>query len=358
MAPVPGSPLCTSQPREPLGDRTPLAQRFPRAFRFREGLQVVLVLLSGVLPSAASAQGLRSLSLSVDNDGLVFWESTRKRTDWYYTHGMKVEATGNWALPGAELLSPDDPTVCAPDPGPDPCILSRITFGQAIYTPKMLFSDDPLIEDRPYVGWLFVDASTALASQEGASSLGVQVGITGGPSLASPLHRWFHTSLGKHEPMGWKHQIPFEVAFSVTYEARRFLSILPVSWPGSLQIEPRGSVSIGTLRTGAMAGISIRAGWNAPSSIDWWGARPGKAYLLLALGSEGEVVVRDLFLDGSTWGRSAHADLEPLIGRLTGRMQVGLGGFGLEIAATRSSIQFRGQEGKHTVGTVRAIIRP
>ena len=48
----------------------------------------------------------------------------------------------------------------------------------------------------------------------------------------------------------------------------------------------------------------------------------------------------------------------PVVGRLNGRLQMGLGGFGLEFAATRSTIQFTGQDGTHTVGTIRVIIRP
>ncbi len=190
------------------------------------------------------------------------------------------------------------------------------------------------------------------------TSLGLQVGLTGRPSLAGPIHRWFHRSLGKHEPQGWEYQIPFEPAFALSYETRRAWTLAPAEGAMSLKVEPRGSLTIGTLRTGALAGVSLSGGWNAPPSFDWLGVGPGSAYLLVGLGLEGELVLHDLFLDGSTWGESAHVERVPFVGRLSGRLQMGLGGFGLEFAATRSTVQFTGQRGDHTVGTIRIIVRP
>ena len=263
-----------------------------------------------------------------------------------------------WALPGAGLLSRSDPLICPSEPGPDPCLLSRVTFGQAIYTPATLFSELPPITDRPYAGWLFMDAVTAKVTPNGMTSLGVQVGVTGDPSFAGSLHRWFHRSLGKHEAMGWERQIPFEFAFAFEYENRRAWPIVAGGGKKTLHIEPRGSLTLGTLRLGGLAGLSLRAGWNAPPSMDWRGVGPGSPYLILALGADGELVLRDLFLDGSTWAESARSERVPLVGRLNGRIQAGVGGFGLEFAVTRSSRQFLGQEGAHTVGTLRAIIRP
>lgn len=317
-----------------------------------------LVLLLGLLPDAGSGQGLRSFAVSVDNDGFVFWTLPDERTDWYYTHGMRLEAVVDWAPPGARFLGGDDPTVCSSDSSSEPCVLTRITFGQAIYTPAALFSTVPPLDDRPYAGWLFLEATTARVTPEGWTSLGVEVGMTGGPSFASPVHRWFHRRLGKHEPTGWENQIPFEPAIAVKYETRRAWRIVPSRRGMSFIIEPQGSFTLGTLRTGALGGVSLRAGWNAPPSLDWWGTGQGSPYVMVSLGADGELVLRDLFLDGSTWGRSAHVERVPVVGRLSGRLQMGLGRVGLEFAATRSSFQFTGQKGRHTVGTLRILIRP
>lgn len=316
------------------------------------------LLLLGLYPNPGSGQSLRSFTLTTDNDGFAFWTPADDRTDWYYTHGLRAEAVVAWAPPGARFLGESNPIVCPQNPDGKPCVLTRITLGQAIYTPAKLFRYVPPLDDRPYAGWLFIEATAARVTPDRSASLGLEVGVTGEPSFAGPIHRWFHRRLGKPEPRGWESQIPFELAFAFKYETRRAWPIVPTSGAMSLHVEPRGSVVLGTLRTGAIAGLSLRAGWNAPPSIDWWGAGPGSSYVLIVLGAEGELVLRDLFLDGSTWRQSVHVERQPAVARLSGRLQVGLGGFGFEFAATRSTIQFPGQDGAHTVGTMRIIIRP
>ncbi len=102
-----------------------------------------LILPLGLLPTPGSGQGLRSFTVAADNDGFVFWTPPDQRTDWYYTHGLRAEAVVAWAPPGVGFLGAGDPVLCPPDPTADPCIVTRITFGQAIYTPAMLFSSTP-----------------------------------------------------------------------------------------------------------------------------------------------------------------------------------------------------------------------
>jgi hypothetical protein len=216
-------------------------------------------------------------------------------------------------------------------------------FGQAIYTPEMLFSTSPPVADRPYAGWLFLETSTARITPQGVTTLGVQVGVTGEPSLAGPVHRWFHKSLGKYEPQGWDHQIPFEIAFAVDYQVRRAIPLFAGDGSTSIHLQPNGALTLGTLRTGAEAGLSLTAGWNSGPNLDWMGPSGEGAFLFLSLGVEGEMVLRDLFLDGSTWGQSVHAERVPLVGRRHGRLQLGVGKLALEFAATDSSAQFTDQ---------------
>ena len=326
--------------------------------RFRHTFLALLSLLHVVAPCLAAGQTIRSFSLSVDNDGFVFWKPPRERTDWYYTHGLKASAVLGWAPRLAKILGDQDPEACPTGSHPDSCILTKVEFGQEIYTPASLFSASPPVRDRPYAGWLYVSAAVANLKPGQTSSLAVEVGVTGKPSLAGPVHRWFHRALGKYEPQGWEYQIPFELAFAFRYEANRTVSLLGEGKRPSLYLEPRGALELGTLRTGTTAGMSLRAGWNTTSSLEGSGPRPKPLHAILELGAEGEFVLRDLFLDGSTWGYSVKAERVPLVGRLRGRIQVGWKGLGLEFGATRSTNQFRDQLGPHTVGTIKVIVFP
>lgn len=321
-------------------------------------LIMLLPCLFGAGVERARAQGLRSFSLSADNDGFVFWIPPHRRTDWYYTHGLRAEAVLSWAPPLSKLLGGPESTACVKDPGPEACVLTRITAGQAIFTPSWLFDTDRQRHDRPYAGWLFLDATSVRTSPDESTSFGLEVGVTGDASFAAPLHRWFHRSLGKHEPLGWDRQIPFELALTLRYGRRKAYPVMAPGEKDGLHFQPHGSFSLGTLRTGALAGASFLFGWNAPPTLEWRGPRSPDGYLLVSIGAEGELVLRDLFLDGSTWGSSARVDKVPLVGRLAARVQLGWGRVGLELAATKTSIQFTAQEGAHTVGTLRLILRP
>ena len=231
-------------------------------------------------------------------------------------------------------------------------------MGQAIFTPDWLFDPIPRQNDRPYAGWLYANATTSRITARGSRSLGIEIGVTGKPSMASPAHRWVHRTLGKAEPQGWDSQIPFELAFAVEYESRTIVARMARESGASIQLEPHGSVSLGTLRTGGTGGLSLEAGWNVPPHPDWFGHGPGSFYLLLSAGVEAELVLRDLFLDGSTWRESPTTERTPIVGRAHIGLEVGAGPFGLAFNVTRSSIQFREQLSSHSVGEISIVLRP
>ena len=305
-----------------------------------------------------SGQAFRAFSLSIENDGFVFWNSPQERTDWYYTHGLRVDAVLAWSPALPDLLGFGPSPACPPHPEAYPWALTRIGLGQAIYTPYQLFNEDPPEPDRPYAGWLSLKTVTARYAEDRYTSLGIELGVTGEPSLAGPLHRWFHRSLGKYEPQGWDKQIPFELAFSVEYETGKRISLLDFGGGGHVSVQPAGAVTLGTLRTGVRGGVFLLAGWKGPRFMDSLLAPGESGYVSAAIGPEAELVLRDLFLDGSTWGGSEKAERVPAVGHVVGRVQVGWRSLALEFAATRTSIQFTGQRAPHTVGTVRVILRP
>jgi len=320
-------------------------------------LRILLVTAAALTVSAGpgSAQSVRSFSLSADNDGFVFWIPPHRRPDRYYTSGLRLEALVSWTPVWAGLLTSGEPTACGLEEGPEPCFLTRLTLGHRIYTPDFVFDSNPSTHDRPYAGWLYVEANTEKVGSDRLTSLSLQLGVTGGLSFAGPIHRWFHRSLGKHEPIGWEHQIPFEPAFQVRYEVRRTFPVDGGRSPAFLHLEPRGKATVGTVRSGLSAGLTAAAGWNVASSQGWRTNGHRAPFLVLSLGMEGEMVLRDLFLDGSTWARSLSADRETWVGRVRGGIQLGVGRIGVKFEAARSTLEFRRQNGHHTYGTFELI---
>lgn len=312
---------------------------------------LLLMLASNAAP--ATAQAVRSLALSAHNDGLVFWIPPDRREDRYYTHSLKAVGVVAWALPWKRLLGGGESEPCGTRRSLDPCTVTRLTLGQEIYTPDFIFERDPESHDRPFAGLLYVAAAAVRLAPDRSSTLGIQVGVTGKPSFAAPFHRWFHRFLDKHEPMGWEHQIPFEPAFLVRYETRRAFSLAGGGTPLALRLVPHGGGTLGTLRTGASGGVFLEGSWNAPFFDGVGEAGNGPFSLRMGVGVEGELVARDLFLDGSTWASSVRATREPFVGRLRSRFQVGWGRLAVEWATNHSTLEFRGQRGQHTYGTIR-----
>jgi hypothetical protein len=316
-------------------------------------LLVSAVVALALTPALSAAQGMRAFTLEFDNDGFAFWDPPSQRADWYYTHGMRLAATlarapagvGDVVCTGAEV----------PAAG---CFVTHVALGHQIYTPQDVFSAHPPVNDHPYGGFLYVDMAGERVDLSGSTRVEVRVGVTGEPSLGQQAHQGFHRWLDKAEPTGWEYQIPFEVAFAVAVHRTAFWSPLPASLPLSVSVAPRWGATLGTLRTSADAGLGLRAGWNVGPAVDWSGARAGGFYGVVDVGVGGELVIRDLFLDGSTFAESVATTKNEWVHRRSAGLQLGVGGFGLEFSATRVSPRFRAQRVAHTHGTLKLIIRP
>lgn len=102
--------------------------------------------------------------------------------------------------------------------------------------------------------------------------------------------------------------------------------------------------------------MALHAGWNAPRAWEWRTWESQGFFLRFSLGFEGELAVRDLFLDGSTFRKSVHSDRELWVGRLLSRLQVGWSRVGVEFRSTHSTLEFQGQDGSHSYGTLRLLI--
>ena len=295
--------------------------------------------------------------MAADNDGFVDWVGPGVQADRYYTHGFRFQGVVEWKASGAGVLSTESLPVCHEEPDERGCFLTRLILGHAIYTPGYLFDEVPASDDRPYAGWLYGDVMVGKVRADRITALGLQVGVTGPPSFASPVHRWFHRTLGKEEPRGWDHQLPFEPAFSLRFQSRQSFPLLGRVGEIFFGVAPDVTVTAGTLRSGVAAGLSLEGGWNAPSTLDWLGPGLDGPYVLVRLGAEGEFVLRDLFLDGSLWREGPSVDRSPGFGSLKGGVQVGVRRFGIEVAAVRSMPEFQNQLDSHTYGIIRLVFR-
>jgi lipid A 3-O-deacylase len=258
------------------------------------GAALAVVLLS---PGVCESQELaRAIHVTEENDYLDFWLPPNRRPDDNYTQGLRIGWESKHTLSVWRRLLCRDTHACG----------STFEVGQEMYTPTTEHGV------RPFAGWLYARAGEVVATDHSRRVLSVTLGLTGPPSLAEQTQKAFHRLVpGFRHPTGWERQLPTEIDgamnvqqtwhVSPSLSASRMIDLLP--WAGG---------AVGTLRTSLAAGAKTRVGVGLthPWLVDRR-ARKWEAYL--SAGGSIEAVGRDLFLDGSTFRRSAHTEREALV---------------------------------------------
>jgi hypothetical protein len=140
------------------------------------------------------------------------------------------------------------------------------------------------------------------ARRRGCSSrLRMEAGVTGPPSLAEPVQNGLHRLAGYRPQLGWRHQLGFEPGAVVSCGREHRLLSTGRADATRLEVLPSWTVRAGNVRTGADAGLRARLGFRAGDAWTADGAAGGVSGWMEA-GGRGEAVLRDLFLDGSTFG--------------------------------------------------------
>jgi hypothetical protein len=324
-------------------------------------LQTILVaacaLPSFAAPAPAAAQ-VREVRLMLDNDAYDFWIPFRIRPDHDYTNGvtLSVEMAGGplWA----HALAPRAARCTAAAPADSACTATTLSFGQKIFTPDV-DGAAPVAGQRAYAGWLYASATASVQSAARARRVGVELGITGTPSLGEAVHTTWHRVAGFDAPDGWAHQLAFEPAFRVAYDESVLLADVRSGGVRVATLAPAWGADAGTLHVGAHAGVSARAGWAVPhpwSAAADRGAGPASVYALARV--QQNAVARDLFLDGSTFSRSIRVERRPLVWEYELGGGVRYRAFTLEYRALTRGREYDTQPKPHTWGTFELRYRP
>lgn len=242
--------------------------------------------------------------------------------------------------------------------------------GQLMMTPEDLSATERLPDQRPYAGWLYGQFGIQAKTSKVLEIWELTVGVVGPASRADALQSWIHEKIGDEEPMGWDHQLENELGLGLTYrQVRRYLLL---GDPNHLALEtlPSFGAEFGNVRTAAHLGVEIRAGWNLPSDFGTsiiragggtiapysarWGGDPMDESLSLVffVGTEGEIVARDLFLDGNTGKHNSTVEKRKLIGQIRAGFQLGYGSWRLTYTQVRQTRTFEEQDRGHIYGSI------
>jgi len=178
--------------------------------------------------------------------------STAKLTDRYYTNGMALRyLSGEGAFETLDRL-------VHPLFGDGAARLS-VGITQQLYTPATTEIVVPPATDRPYAGVLLANLAAVQDAMNMRSSVGLNVGMIGPSALGQTVQNGWHDLIGQGVNHGWHSQLHDEPVFAFT--AARVWRV-NTGRVGGLETDvlPGAGVSLGTLRSDAEAGLSLRIG--------------------------------------------------------------------------------------------------
>jgi lipid A 3-O-deacylase len=259
-----------------------------------------VICIAGCAVPSAGQTLTRAARIDLDNDYFLFFRPPDRRPDDNYTQGARIIFDFASVPTHARRLCKSG----------RPCA-SRLEFGQQMYTP-VDDSADPIPGERPYAGWLYVRGGISSATDGMRQTIDAVIGVTGPASLAEQTQEAFHKLIpGFRRPLGWKSQLPTEPDFGVGITREIFIAPSGAlrDW---MDLVPNLNATVGTLRVAVGAAGRVRMGFGL--THPWMAQQerePVEAYVFA--GGSAEVVGHDLFLDGSTFHRSARVERIPLV---------------------------------------------
>ncbi|MGK4566400.1 lipid A-modifier LpxR family protein [Flavobacterium sp. 3HN19-14] len=134
--------------------------------------------------------------------------------------------------------------------------MTEFKIGQYIYVPYTRFAVEPERNDRPFAGYLFIEAGQNIFYQnESVLKMNLQLGFVGPNAFGEETQHFFHKNFGYKRIYGWENQI--RNAFAV--QGNMFFSkeIFP-NFNDKIDFHVQADVNFGTVWDGITTGILSR----------------------------------------------------------------------------------------------------
>jgi lipid A 3-O-deacylase len=282
---------------------------------------------------AAGAGVAEPLAARQSSIGFRFDDDVTVGSDRGYTAAFAFVWEADWAR--ATSLEPwIERVLDAPRPGEQRTV--GFTFGQKLYTPENIDAREVIPDDRPYAGILHASAGVTRRIGDHERSYSLMLGWVGPAALGAEMHRFAHHLIGSPDPRGWGNQLGNEPI--VQYDQQyRWKAWRDGSADGlGVEFVPHVAGGAGNLSIYGSVGGEVRLGWRLGETFGSSLIRPagfrgnvgarrrrGQANLFVAF--DQKLVLRNLVLDGNTFGGSHSVDREPLTSDIVVGARVGTG---------------------------------
>lgn len=296
-------------------------------------------------------------SIQIENDVLA---STKDR---FYTHGAEITyATADTPPSFLEDLSN---AIGIYQKGHKQ--IHGYSIGQKIFTPANITQPKLILHDRPYAGWLYVEAGIADMFQDNINSdiingLILTLGIVGPSSYAEKFQKGLHDVINANEPKGWDNQLHDELGFNISY-IRKWRQIFDPTKSKQFELGHHGGLTLGNVYTYISAGVMLRWGTHLKNDVGPPNISPGFPGIpaftpsnttnwYFFSGIEGRIIGRNIFLDGNTFRNSHNVDKKYFVADLQFGFAINFDNTRIALSNMLRTHEFDGQSDRTRFGAI------
>ncbi len=312
----------------------------------RAGTLLALAVLGSLcLLSHPASAG--SLSLLFENDSFA-------DSDHHYTSGLELLWTSSDPPSGLASLGRRLPLTHA-----DGEVRAFLGLGQSLFTPHDIEAESPPTDERPYAGWLYLQAGLLVQNAQRQDRWDLALGVVGPAALGEQMQAWVHDWSDSRPPAGWEHQLSNEPGAILSYRRGWDLrSPSAVGW--GFQLLPFFGGSLGNVHSTATGGLSLCAGRNLdappprvrPAQAGSSLLQPQGLGIQVMVGLEGQLVARNIFLDGNSFRDGPAVEKRWTVGEAQAGLALLLANIRLSYVHLLRSAEYRAQQGPDDLGSL------
>lgn len=326
------------------------------------------MVLSGLMSSACRAEGVDRVELwntvPQQVEGSVFTVVVENDlfggTDRHYSNGLRLE----WVAPEERVsLWLRRAARLQPFVNLDGAELREgYAIAHTLYTASDITLENPPADDHPYAAHARLNWFAAARTAREEHTILVDVGLIGPSAQGEFIQTRWHQLIDGEEPRGWDSQLHDELVFAISGQRSRRLLAEHIG-PLDMDVLGHAGLTLGTLRTDASLGATIRIGRGLSDSFTPPRLRPALSpssmyspqaayggYVFFGVGGYG--VARDIFLDGNTYRDSASVDRKSWVGDMQAGVALHLKRYRLAFTYVVRSEQYDGQNGPQRFGAI------
>ncbi|CAM2972862.1 lipid A deacylase LpxR family protein [Vibrio rarus] len=253
-------------------------------------------------PVMSYAETSRSFFFGIDNDSIV-------TTDKDYTNGLFFVYSSELSISNNDFFDSLPGSYFSADASGTIRHKYSIELGQKMWTPEDIENPDPIANERPYAGLLYVSSTLYSISPSAVNTYNLMLGTVGPNAYAEETQKYVHSIIKSEDPQGWHNQIDNQFIFNLAYNRTQKWWQSPVSGNTTHEFTTPSRVMLGNYRSEVATGVMWR--WGSQLQQSFASAKISNestidpslimqtttAWYLFA-GVEGRVRFNDITIDG------------------------------------------------------------